>query len=89
MTRLTPPKSPVVSKKKQSSCMYGLYSLFAFRQGRSDKKLLSYGKGLKNHAVGKSYRTPCTLLISTNAVMLCIWMPLVAMLTKKKKSKDF
>ncbi|KAF3448575.1 hypothetical protein FNV43_RR09288 [Rhamnella rubrinervis] len=53
MTRLTPPKSPVVSKKKQSSCMWGLYSLFAFRQGRSDKKLLSNRKGLKKHVVGQ------------------------------------
>ncbi|KAH7513916.1 hypothetical protein FEM48_Zijuj11G0033600 [Ziziphus jujuba var. spinosa] len=52
MTRLTPPKSPVVSKKK-SGCMWGLYSLFDFRQGRSDKKLISYRKGLKKHVVGE------------------------------------
>lgn len=92
MARVTPPKSPVVSKKKQSGCMWGLYSLFAFHQGRSDRKLLSYRKGSKKHAVGKSFVSHCSPSQSpliNAAVVFCIGMALVAMGTKKKEANIF
>nr|XP_004300797.2 PREDICTED: uncharacterized protein LOC101311098 isoform X1 [Fragaria vesca subsp. vesca] len=41
MARMTPPKSPMVCEKYQTGCMWRLYGLFDFRQGHSDKKLIS------------------------------------------------
>ena len=53
MARLTPPKSPLVSDKSHSGCMWSLYSLFEFRHGNSKGKLLSDRKRLKRENISK------------------------------------
>ncbi|KAB2632748.1 hypothetical protein D8674_028995 [Pyrus ussuriensis x Pyrus communis] len=41
------PKSPMVCEKYETGCMWHLYGLFNFRQGHSNKKLLSHRRHLK------------------------------------------
>ncbi|XP_024031452.1 uncharacterized protein LOC21407016 [Morus notabilis] len=52
MARLTPPKSPMVCDKHKSGCLWSMYSLFEFRHGNSNRKLLSdHRKRLKRSDV--------------------------------------
>lgn len=46
-------RRPVRYEKDQSGCMWGLISIFDFRQGRSTRRLLSDRKLGSRHAVGK------------------------------------
>ncbi|KAB1214377.1 Protein TRM32 [Morella rubra] len=48
-------RRPVRYEKDQSGCMWGLISLFDFRQGRSTKRLLSDRKPGGSHAAGAGY----------------------------------
>lgn len=63
-TRFTPPKSPMVNGKHHSGCMWGLYSLFDFRQADSGRKLISDRKrsnkdlAIENGSAEPSYLVP-------------------------------
>lgn len=47
-------RRPVRNEKEQLGCMWGLISMFDFRNGRSTQRLLSdRRRGNKNAAVGK------------------------------------
>ncbi|KAM1584847.1 hypothetical protein ACFX1Z_037786 [Malus domestica] len=55
------PKSPMVCEKYETGCMWHLYGLFNFRQGHSNKKLLSHRRHLKRIDDG-NLRTKLDLL---------------------------
>lgn len=51
MARFTPPKSPLVCDKHKSGCTWSLYSLFEFRHGNSNRKLLSHRKHFQRDVI--------------------------------------
>ncbi|KAB2608612.1 hypothetical protein D8674_011780 [Pyrus ussuriensis x Pyrus communis] len=55
------PKSPMICEKYETGCMWHLYGLFNFRQGRSNKKLLSHQSHLKRTDDG-NFKTKLDLL---------------------------
>lgn len=65
MARLTPPKSPMVCDKHKSGCLWSLYSLFEFRHGNSNRKLLSdHTKRLKRSDVVGETQILCPFFAS-------------------------
>ncbi|KAB2608641.1 hypothetical protein D8674_011809 [Pyrus ussuriensis x Pyrus communis] len=55
------PKSPMICEKYETGCMWHLYGLFNFRQGRSNKKLLSHQSHLTRTDDG-NFKTKLDLL---------------------------
>ncbi|KAM0981601.1 hypothetical protein ACFX2A_014917 [Malus domestica] len=61
MPRSPMPKSPMICEKYETGCMWHLYGLFNFRQGHSNKKLLSHQRHLKRTDDG-NFKTKLDLL---------------------------